>query len=54
MRATVVYIIRKIVEKYGGTMQIDLATDTIHVNMSEKKRVACAQEIAEQVGAMRF
>jgi hypothetical protein len=53
LRATSLYLIRKIVERHGGTMEIDLATDTIDINMPEKERVACAQEIAEQVGVMR-
>jgi hypothetical protein len=52
LRATALYLIRKIVERHGGTMEMDLVTNTIDINVPEKERVACAQEIAEQVGAM--
>ncbi len=52
LRATALYLIRKIVERRGGTMEMDMATDTININVPEKERVACAQEIAEQVRAM--
>ena len=46
------FVIRSIVEKHGGTVEIDLATDTIHIDVPEKEQIACAQEIEEQVGAL--
>ncbi|UCG81764.1 MAG: hypothetical protein JSV60_05695 [Desulfobacterales bacterium] len=46
------YLIRKIVERHGGTLNTDLATDTINIDVPEKDRAACAQEIEEQIGAM--
>lgn len=46
------YLIRSIVEKHGGTINIDLATDTINIDVPEQEKDACAQEIEEQVGAM--
>jgi hypothetical protein len=52
LRATALYLIRSIVEKHGGTIEMHLATDTININVPEKERIACAQEIEEQVGAM--
>jgi sensor histidine kinase regulating citrate/malate metabolism len=52
IRATALYLIRSIVEKHGGTIEMDLATDTINIDVPEKERVACTQEIEEQVGTM--
>lgn len=52
LRALSLYVIRSIVEKHAGTIDIDLATDTISINVPEKEEVACAQEIEEQVGSM--
>jgi len=52
LRTLSLYIIRSIVEKYGGTINIDLRTDTINVDVPEKNRVACAREIDEKVGDM--
>ena len=54
LRATALYLIRSIVERHGGTIDIDLRTNTINIDVPEKERVACAQEMEEQVGAMCF
>jgi hypothetical protein len=51
-RAFSLYIIRSIVEKYGGTVVIDIATNTIDIDVPEKERLACAQEIEENVGSL--
>jgi sensor histidine kinase regulating citrate/malate metabolism len=53
-RTLSLYLIRSIVEKHGGTIQIDLATDTINVDVPEQEKDACAQEIEEQVGEMSY
>jgi len=53
-RTLSLYLIRSIVEKHGGTVNIDLATDTIDIDVPEKEKHACAQEIEEQVGAMCY
>jgi hypothetical protein len=52
MKAFSLYVIRSIVEKHGGTVDIDLATDTISIDVPDEEQVACAQEIEEQVGSM--
>jgi hypothetical protein len=52
LRALSLYLIRSIVEKHGGTINIDLATDTINIDVPVKGQLACAQEIEEQVGNM--
>ncbi len=52
LQALSLFLIRSIVEQHGGTIDIDLGTDTININVPEKERAACAQEIEEQVGAM--
>jgi len=53
LRALSLYVIRSIVEKHAGTIDIDLATDTINIDVPEEEKLACAQEIEEQVGSMR-
>jgi hypothetical protein len=52
LRALSLYLIRSIVERHGGTIEVDLGTDTINIDVPEKKKAACAQEIEEQVGKM--
>jgi len=52
LRALLFFIIRSIVERHRGSIEIDLATDTINVELPEEEKVACAQEIEEQVGTM--
>ncbi len=47
-QATALYLIRSIVEKYGGTVEVDLETDTINIHVPERERAACAQRIEEQ------
>jgi sensor histidine kinase regulating citrate/malate metabolism len=54
LRALSLYLIRSIVEKHGGTIKIDLATDTINIDVPDQEKDACAQEIEEQVGAMCY
>jgi hypothetical protein len=54
LRALSLYVIRSIVEKHGGTVDIDLATDTINIDVPKAEEVACAKEIEEQVGSMCF
>jgi len=50
LRARSLYVIRSIVEKYGGTMETDPARNTIDIDVPEKRRIACVQEIEEKVG----
>ena len=52
LRALSLYIIRSIVERHGGSIEIDLATDTINIDLPKEEKVACAQEIEEQVGTI--
>lgn len=54
LRALSLYVIRSIVEKHGGTIDVDLATDTINIDVPKSEELACAQEIEEQVGPMCF
>jgi len=50
IRALLLYLVQSIVERYGGTVDVDLANDTIKINVPKEKEVVCAQEIEEQVG----
>ena len=52
LRALSLYIIQSIVERHRGSMEIDLATDTINIDLPNEEKVACAKEIEEQVGTM--
>ena len=54
LRALSLYIIQSIVERHRGSIEIDLATDTIHIDLPDEEKVACAQEIEEQVGTMCY
>jgi hypothetical protein len=54
LRALSLYIIQSIVERHGGSIDIDLATDTINIDLPDEEKVACVQEIAEQVGTMCY
>jgi hypothetical protein len=50
LRAMSVYMIRSIVEKYSGTMEVDSATDTISISVPKDDQFACLHEIQEQLG----
>lgn len=52
LRALSLFLIRSIVKRHGGKVTMDLATDTINIDVPEEEQVASAQEIEEQVGAM--
>jgi len=52
LRALSLYLIRSIVERHGGTIEVDLGTDTINIDVPEQEKAACAQEIEKQVGKM--
>lgn len=52
LRATALYLIQSIVERHGGSVEVDLATNTININVPKGEQGACAQEIEEQVGAI--
>ncbi len=52
LRALSLFLIRSIVERHGGTIVVDLATDTINIDVPPQEKTACAQEIEEQLGAM--
>ena len=51
-RATSLFIIQSIVARHGGTVDIDLATDTLNINVPPEEQLACAKEINGQVGSM--
>ncbi len=54
LRTLSLYIIRSIVERHGGSIDIDLATDTINIDLPDEEKITCAQEIEEQVGTMCY
>ena len=52
LRALKLFVVRSTAEKHGGTMEIDLATDTVSINVPKKEMEACTEEIAKQLGGM--
>ena len=52
LRTLSLYFIQTIVEKHGGTINIDLGSDTIHIDVPEENQMACAQEIEEKVAEL--
>ncbi len=52
LRATALYLIQSIVDRHGGSAEVDLATNTINIDVPKNEQVACAQEIEEQMDAM--
>jgi hypothetical protein len=51
-RSLALYLIRSIVERHGGSVEVDLAADTLYIDVPEEEELACAREIEEQVGSM--
>jgi sensor histidine kinase regulating citrate/malate metabolism len=52
LRALTLYVIQSIVERHRGSVEIDLATDTINIELPDEEKAACAREIEEQVGTI--
>ena len=52
LRSFSLWIIRSIVERHGGTVDIDLATDTVNIDVPDEEQAACALELERQVGSM--
>lgn len=50
LRAMSLYMIRSIVEKYSGTMEIDSTTDTISISVPKDEQIAFLYEIQERLG----
>jgi hypothetical protein len=54
LQALSLFIIRSTVEKHGGNMEVDLASDCINISVPEKEKAACVREIEAQLGAIRI
>jgi hypothetical protein len=52
LRALKLYVVRSTAQKHGGTMEVDLATDTVNINVPKKEMAACTKEIAKQLEPM--
>jgi len=52
LRALKLYVVRSTAERHGGTMEMDLATDTVNINVPKKEMAACTKEIAKQLEPM--
>ena len=51
-RATSLYIIRAIVEKHGGSVEVDLFTNTLNIDVPGEVEAQVAMEIEEAIGDM--
>jgi hypothetical protein len=51
LRALKMYVLRSTAERYGGTIEYDLETDTVAINVPKKDIPACTEEVARQLGA---
>jgi hypothetical protein len=45
-------LVRLIVEKYGGHLDIDMEKDTFTVNIPQDRKSDCFQELTEAVGPL--
>lgn len=52
LHALQLYVMRSIAKSHGGTIETDLASQTINVTVPGIQGDVCAQEIEEQVSAM--
>jgi hypothetical protein len=52
LRALKLYVVRSAAERHGGTMEVDLVTDTVNINVPKREIPACTEEIAKLLGAM--
>jgi hypothetical protein len=52
LRALAFFIIRATAQKHGGTVEFDLAADSISIDIPEKERAACVREIEAQLSAI--
>ncbi len=52
LRATSLYLIQSIVKRHGGTTEVDLATNTINIDVPDSQATLCAKEIEDQMGRM--
>ncbi len=52
LRALSLYLIRSIVEKHGGNIDMEMETGTICIDVPKENEVDCAREIYEQVSAI--
>ena len=52
LRALSFYLIRSIVQNHGGSIDFDLSTNAININVPDDEQLACAQEIERAVGRL--
>jgi hypothetical protein len=52
LRALSLYVVRSIVERYGGSMNVDLSTDTQNIKVPKEYEGKCFAEIEELFGKL--
>ena len=45
-------VVRFVVEKHGGTMETDPATQTAYIRVPQSKRAVCAHVVEEQINTI--
>jgi hypothetical protein len=51
LRALKLYVLRTTAERHGGTVEYDLATDSVEISVPKEEISACTEEVAKQLGA---
>ena len=51
LRALKLYVLNSAAQKHGGTVEYDLATDSVEISVPKEKISACTEEVAKQLGA---
>ena len=51
LRALKLYVLNSTAQRHGGTVEYDLATDSVEISVPKEKISACTEEVAKQLGA---
>lgn len=49
-QAETLHLIGSIVHKHGGTLKVKSGSDSLHIDVPDEKKVACAMELQERAG----
>jgi hypothetical protein len=51
LRALKLYVLSTTAQKHGGTVEYDLASDSVEISVPKEEISACTEEVAKQLGA---
>lgn len=52
MRTKTICLVRSIVDKYGGTVEVNRLNDEFTINIPEEYRVQCDQEVSDALATL--